>query len=77
MMAGMGKPKRRRKRRPVDDGGYVCPHCGEQIVVPLDPSGGADQSYVEDCPVCCNPNLIHVEFFDDSDDAPRVWAEAE
>ena len=71
------KKKRRRPRRPTDEGAYVCPHCGEQIVVPLDPSGGADQQYVEDCPVCCNPNVIRVEFFDDPAEAARVWAEAE
>jgi hypothetical protein len=32
----------------------------------------------KDCPVCCNPNVIHVEFFPDPDpDPPRVCAEAE
>jgi hypothetical protein len=45
-------------------------------VIPLDASGGAEQTYVEDCPVCCNPNVIHLEFFG-GDEAPRVWAEAE
>ena len=42
----------------------------------LDPSAGADQTYGEDCPVCCNPNVIHVEF-DPAWEIPRVWAEAE
>jgi predicted RNA-binding Zn-ribbon protein involved in translation (DUF1610 family) len=69
--------KRRRKRsRPADEGSYVCPTCGERIVIPLDRSQGHVQEYGEDCPVCCNPNLIHLEFGDDGD-APRVWAEAE
>jgi predicted RNA-binding Zn-ribbon protein involved in translation (DUF1610 family) len=70
--------KRKKKYRPTaaDEGRYVCPTCGEQIVVPLDRSGGIDQQYVEDCPVCCNPNVIHVEFFGD-DESPRIWAEAE
>ena len=68
--------KKRRKKRPADEGSYVCPTCGETIVIPLDRSQGDDQRYGEDCPVCCNPNLIHVEF--DADwDRPRVWAEAE
>ena len=58
----------------LDEGSYVCDSCGESIVVPLDRSGGARQSYVEDCPVCCNPNVIHVVF--DGDDA-RVWSEPE
>jgi DNA-directed RNA polymerase subunit RPC12/RpoP len=39
---------------------YVCEHCGEQIVAPLDLSAGQDQEFVEDCPVCCSPNVIHV-----------------
>ena len=37
---------------------------GEDIVVPVDWSAGSRQSYVEDCPVCCNPNVIHVELDD-------------
>ncbi len=75
------RKKRRKRRRSADDGAYVCPHCGEHIVIPLDPSGGSDQEYVEDCPVCCSPNVIHVEFFpadaDGQRERPRVWAEAE
>ncbi len=54
---------------------YVCDACGEEIVIPLDLSQGAQQEYVEDCPVCCRANLIHVEI-DDNGEA-RVWAEAE
>ncbi|MCB9914923.1 MAG: CPXCG motif-containing cysteine-rich protein [Planctomycetes bacterium] len=54
---------------------YVCGACGEEIVVPIDPSGGATQDYVEDCPVCCRANVIHVTLLDDDD--VRVWAELE
>ncbi len=69
--------KRKAKRgRAADEGAYVCPTCGEQIVIPLDRSGGTEQEYVEDCPVCCNPNVVHLEFFGDGE-RPRVWAEAE
>jgi hypothetical protein len=72
------KKKRRKKHRRnrTDQGTYTCPTCGESIVIPLDPSGGADQAYGEDCPICCNPNVIHVEF-DPAWGTPRVWAEAE
>jgi hypothetical protein len=70
------KRPRKRRRRAADEAAYTCPTCGESIVVPLDRSGGDDQTYVEDCPVCCNPNVIHVEFFEDPD-PPRIWAEAE
>jgi transcription elongation factor Elf1 len=31
-----------------------CPYCGESIEVSVDLSAG-DQSYVEDCQVCCRP----------------------
>ena len=72
----MKNRKKKRRHRATDEGSYVCPTCGESIVVPLDPSAGADQQYVEDCPVCCNPNVIRVEFFG-ADEPPRVWAEAE
>ncbi|WP_206291483.1 CPXCG motif-containing cysteine-rich protein [Humisphaera borealis] len=72
-----GKRKsKRRRRRSADEGSYVCPSCGEQIVIPLDRSEGSDQRYVEDCPVCCNPNVISVEY-DPAWTEPRVWAEAE
>ena len=71
----MRKGKKRR-RRALDEGAYTCPSCGEQIVIPLDRSGGSEQMYVEDCPVCCNPNVIHLEFLGDGE-TPRVWAESE
>jgi len=54
---------------------YSCGSCGEEIVVPVDPSGGMSQEYVEDCPVCCRANVIHVEF--DEGGGVRVWASAE
>jgi len=72
----MKRLKKKRRRRAADEGAYVCPTCGERIVIPVDRSGGAEQQYVEDCPVCCNPNVIHVELFE-ADEPPRVWAEAE
>jgi hypothetical protein len=74
------KRKRRKRRGSAtainDESFYTCPTCGESIVIPLDPTAGPEQQYVEDCPVCCNPNVIHVEFFGDSE-PPRLWAEAE
>lgn len=39
---------------------YICDNCGEEIVVPIDVSAGIHQQYVEDCPVCCCPNVIHI-----------------
>ena len=37
---------------------YICGSCGEEIVIPVDISQGIDQQFVEDCPVCCHPNVI-------------------
>ncbi len=54
---------------------YVCGACGEAIVVPVDVSQGSRQTYVEDCPVCCRANMIHVEL--DGDGTATVWAELE
>jgi hypothetical protein len=58
-----------------DEATYICNTCGEEIVIPLDLSAGEGQQYVEDCPVCCRPNVIHVEIEDGLNVA--VWAEAE
>ena len=74
------KPRRRKKRprgfdNTAEQAAYVCDACGEQIVIPLDLSAGSDQEYVEDCPVCCRPNLIHVSL--EEDGSARVWAERE
>ncbi len=69
------KKKRKKRKRPTDEASYVCDACGEEIVIPLDLSAGESQEYVEDCPVCCRPNVIHVEIYDDGE--VRAWAEAE
>jgi len=58
-----------------DETSYLCDACGEEIVIPVDHSSGMSQEFVEDCPVCCRPNVIHVEI--DEDGEVRAWAEAE
>ena len=45
-----------------DEASYICDSCGEEIVVPIDHSEGSHQQYVEDCPVCCCPNVIPVSY---------------
>jgi hypothetical protein len=54
---------------------YICDACGEEIVIPLDLTEGSSQTYVEDCPVCCRANTVHVHIDDDGD--AQVWAEPE
>jgi len=58
-----------------DEATYICDSCGEEIVVPIDVSAGAAQEYVEDCPVCCCPNVIHIDI--GAEDEVRVWATRE
>ncbi len=59
----------------TDEASYLCDWCGEEIVVPLDASAGSRQEYVEDCPVCCRPNIVTVEV--DEDGEFQVWAARE
>ena len=58
-----------------DEASYTCDACGEDIVVLIDLSAGKSQEYVEDCPVCCRSNVIHVEMNEDGE--VRVWAKPE
>ena len=58
-----------------DEVSYVCDACGEEIVIPVDPSAGVRQEYVEDCPVCCRPNVISIEIDEDGDGRVRAQAE--
>lgn len=44
---------------------YICDSCGEEIVIPVDVSEGESQVLVEDCPVCCRANTIHLHIGDD------------
>lgn len=43
----------------------VCPYCGETVTIALDPGGGSEQEYVEDCQVCCRPWRLTVSFSED------------
>ena len=51
----------------MKEASYNCDSCGEEIVVPIDLTAGSRQEYVEDCPVCCCPNVIPVEIDDEGD----------
>ena len=50
-----------------EDTSYICQSCGEAIVVPVDISAGSEQTYVEDCPVCCRANVIQLEISADGE----------
>jgi len=44
------------------DAGFQCAGCGEWIETVVDESAGSHQSYVEDCQVCCKPNVLRIEW---------------
>jgi hypothetical protein len=48
---------------------YTCGYCGEVVETTIDASAGEMQSYVEDCAVCCRPNVLHVRVDLDSMEA--------
>jgi len=37
-----------------------CPSCGEQVALEVDTTAGNEQSYVEDCAVCCRAMDVFV-----------------
>ena len=59
----------------ADEAAYVCDACGEEIVVPVDAAAGSHQEYVEDCPVCCRPNVVTVVIAPDGAAACSARAE--
>jgi hypothetical protein len=46
---------------------YICAVCGEEIETVVDESQGFDQEYIEDCAVCCRPNVLHVQIGEDDE----------
>ncbi len=49
------------------DAGFQCAGCGEWNETVVDGSAGKDQSYVEDCRVCCKPNLLRTSYDQEMD----------
>jgi hypothetical protein len=44
------------------ESGFQCAGCGEWNTTTVDDSAGRVQSYIEDCQVCCKPNLLRVDY---------------
>ncbi len=42
--------------------GFQCAGCGEWNETVVDESAGSRQSYVEDCQVCCKPNVLQIRW---------------
>ena len=41
---------------------FLCACCGEENEILLDPTEGDRQKLVQDCAVCCRPNVITARF---------------
>ena len=39
---------------------YHCAVCGEPNETFVDESAGSEQEYIEDCRVCCRPNVLRI-----------------
>jgi hypothetical protein len=52
----------------VDGGwhGYLCGICGESNETFVDLTGGSKQIVVEDCSVCCRPNVLTIILADEN-----------
>jgi len=48
---------------------FVCAYCFQVNAVTVDPTGGAHQEYVEDCQICCRPNMLSITISPDLDAA--------
>jgi len=42
--------------------GFQCAGCGEWNETTVDDSAGRSQTYVEDCQICCQPNVLRLEW---------------
>jgi hypothetical protein len=41
---------------------FQCAGCGEWVETSVDESAGSKQQYVEDCQICCRPNVLTVRW---------------
>jgi hypothetical protein len=46
----------------MHEAGFQCAGCGEWVETLVDESAGSKQQYVEDCQVCCKPNVLTVQW---------------
>ena len=55
---------------------FRCAVCGELNETFVDESAAANQEYVEDCQVCCRPNILRIHIDEETKEV-RVEAEFE
>jgi cysteine-rich CPXCG protein len=44
------------------DTGFQCAGCGQWNETRVDESAGRIQRYVEDCQICCKPNVLKISW---------------
>ncbi len=49
------------------DTDFTCCYCYQANSIFVDPTGGCQQRYVEDCQVCCRPNVLHITWDDEAE----------
>lgn len=60
----------------MHEAAFQCAGCFEWVETMVDESGGGKQVYVEDCQVCCQPNVLTVRW-DGSTGGYTISAELE
>ena len=40
---------------------FSCPYCGESNALPVDITGGSNQTFVVDCEICCAPIVVRLK----------------
>jgi hypothetical protein len=58
------------------EAGFACAGCGQWNDTIVDESAGRRQSYVEDCQVCCKPNVLSITW-DRRQELYRIESELE
>lgn len=46
----------------MPEAAFQCAGCGQWNEIIVDESAGKHQSYVEDCQICCKPNVLDVRW---------------
>lgn len=56
-----GEDQLRQRDRAMDiEASFICAYCLQVNETLVDPTGGEHQEYMEDCQICCRPNLLTV-----------------
>ncbi|MEW6061351.1 MAG: CPXCG motif-containing cysteine-rich protein [Bacteroidota bacterium] len=51
---------------------FRCAFCGKENEIFVEPEGGNEQILIEDCVVCCRPNVLHIHILNQ-----KIYIDAE